>query len=248
MNKRIDLTKLGGYPLAQEDLDWLQQSYRGAFAAMADLIGDKVIIAGMAESGGTVSAGWISMGSELVPFAGGAIGAGQFIIEETKTSLTFQDGITKEVIIERVARFSTPGVYNYADLKRIGTLKNLFTAGMIIIWSGAVNAVPTGWALCDGTNGTPNLSGKFIVGYDAADVDYNTIGKPGGEKRHTLTIDEMPPHNHSMVNSNSDNGSGKPATGNDTAEGAALITSSTGGGQAHENRPPYYTLAYIIKK
>lgn len=36
--------------------------------------------------------------------------------------------------------------------------------GTIVIWSGAADAIPSGWALCDGTNGTPNLSGRFVFG------------------------------------------------------------------------------------
>ncbi len=148
MNKRIDFTKLGGYPLAQEDIDWLQQSYQGAFAAMAGLIGDKVIISGMVEAGGNVSAGWISINNELLPFTAGAIGTGEFIIEETKTPLTFFDGGIKEVIIQRVARFSAGGPYAYADLVRIGTLKAfkaLFDAHVI-----AYNAHTHAWAAITG--------------------------------------------------------------------------------------------------
>jgi hypothetical protein len=35
---------------------------------------------------------------------------------------------------------------------------------IIVIWSGAIVDIPTGWALCDGNNGTPNLVGKFLIG------------------------------------------------------------------------------------
>jgi len=51
--------------------------------------------------------------------------------------------------------------------------------GAIIMWSGNPKALPVGWALCDGQNGTPDLSGRFVVGYDAADADYNTTNKVG---------------------------------------------------------------------
>lgn len=45
-------------------------------------------------------------------------------------------------------------------------------AGMILIWSGAVVDIPTGWALCDGNNGTPDLRGKVVIGAGGAwDVD-----------------------------------------------------------------------------
>jgi hypothetical protein len=123
MNRRINFTNLGGYPLAQEDLDWMQTSYRNAFAGLAVLVGDKVIISGVVEAGGIVTNGWISMNGELLPFIGGAIAGGTFIIDEAAASLVFNDGTNNNVLFERVARFSTGGGYNYIDLVRLDSLK-----------------------------------------------------------------------------------------------------------------------------
>lgn len=61
--------------------------------------------------------------------------------------------------------------------------------GGIIIWSGASNAVPDGWALCDGTNGTPDLRGRFVLG----ESDDHDIGEIGGSEEVTLTAD-IPPY------------------------------------------------------
>jgi microcystin-dependent protein len=118
------------------------------------------------------------------------------------------------------------------------------------MWSGAIVNIPSGWALCDGTNGTPNLSGKFIVGYDAGDADYSEMLNAGGEKKHVLSVNEMPSHTHpSGIKSNSQDYVDGSASPNNigTAGGASISTGSTGGGLAHENRPPYLTLAYIMK-
>ena len=49
--------------------------------------------------------------------------------------------------------------------------------GLISLWSGT--NIPQGWALCDGTQGTPNLSGRFVVGQSNAGGDYDTIGNTG---------------------------------------------------------------------
>lgn len=126
--------------------------------------------------------------------------------------------------------------------------------GAIMMWSGSINNIPIGYALCDGGNGTPDLRGRFIVGYDPSDEDYNGIGKIGGEKTHQLTENEMPRHNHdiSIAKGNEDcSGGGSSWQNNATTifyETSNLYkTESKGGNQAHENRPPYYVLAFIIK-
>jgi microcystin-dependent protein len=129
--------------------------------------------------------------------------------------------------------------------------------GCIILWSGAVNKIPEGWALCNGqTVGgqkTPNLSGRFVVGYDAGDGDYNAVGRTGGEKTHKLTIAEMPSHNHSITMWGGDidddwkQQNNLYLTHNKYNYNNNRTTDSAGGDLPHENRPPYYTLCYIMR-
>jgi microcystin-dependent protein len=73
--------------------------------------------------------------------------------------------------------------------------------GAIIIWSGAIDQMPDGWALCDGVERTlpdgskvtpPDLRDRFVVGAGSGYV----VGTTGGEATHTLTINEMPSHTH----------------------------------------------------
>lgn len=64
--------------------------------------------------------------------------------------------------------------------------------GLISIWYGAVDSIPDGWALCDGTNGTPDLRDRFVLG---AGSKYG-VGAKGGEEAVTLTVDQMPKHDH----------------------------------------------------
>ena len=70
-------------------------------------------------------------------------------------------------------------------------------AGVIVMWSGATNAIPSGWAICNGANGTPDLQGRFVVGYSASNGDYD-VGDTGGSDQQTLTTSHLPTHNHTI--------------------------------------------------
>ncbi len=64
--------------------------------------------------------------------------------------------------------------------------------GGIILWSGAANAIPAGWALCNGQNGTPNLENNFVIG---AGNNY-AVGATGGASSVTLSAGNIPDHRH----------------------------------------------------
>jgi microcystin-dependent protein len=137
--------------------------------------------------------------------------------------------------------------------------------GGIIMWSGSVANIPSGWALCDGANSTPDLRSRFVVGASGttgpSGLTRYTPGNTGGEEQHTLTIAEMPSHNHRPAGryiGDPDGGWDTEGDGNDYlslrwgnigsgADNATQVTSSTGGSQPHENRPPYYALAFIMR-
>lgn len=104
----------------------------------------------------------------------------------------------------------------------------------------------------DGYIGTWELygKGKVTVCIDTNDNDFNTIGKTSGEKEHTLTIDEMPNHNHGVFNKN-DSGPQNVTNGYAAQLGdsppfktyaATLNVSYAGGGQGHNNMPPYIVI------
>ena len=126
-----------------------------------------------------------------------------------------------------------------------------FVTGMIILWSGAANAIPTGFVLCNGSNNTPDLRGRFVVGYHDSNTDYD-VDDTGGSESVTLTVNQIPAHTHTHTKATHPSGSGPEQNQSGGPEdrtnfGDTGTTSSTGGGQSHENRPPYYALCYIMK-
>ena len=130
--------------------------------------------------------------------------------------------------------------------------------GLISLWSGSVGSIPTGWLLCDGTNGTPNLKDRFIVGAG----NLYSVGATGGSTdaivvshTHLATVTD-PGHNHS-VGGNFLNYGTASSTGvlvqtgtintSTSTTGISVTNASTGVSATNANLPPYYALAYIMK-
>lgn len=142
-------------------------------------------------------------------------------------------------------------------------------SGGIILWSGSTGSVPSGWYLCDGTNGTPDLRDRFIVG---AGNTY-AVNATGGSAdavvvthTHTATSTSVvtdPGHTHTSVGSGAPNGLGNgpaytsvtwgsgPQTIPSNTTGITVATTTTnanaGVSGTNANLPPYYALAYIQK-
>ena len=138
--------------------------------------------------------------------------------------------------------------------------------GVIQMYAGS--SAPSGWLICNGqaisrityaalyavigtTYGTgdgsttfnvPNLQGRVPIGVS----NTHTLGSTGGEETHTLTIAEMPSHNHS-VNPYGKTGNGDYFSSTSILGDRITYTHSTGGDQPHNNMQPYITLSYIIK-
>ena len=137
--------------------------------------------------------------------------------------------------------------------------------GMISLWYGSIGSVPLGWYLCDGTNGTPDLRDKFIVGAGSTYAVAATGGSADAivvSHNHTATsVVTDSGHSHFVgadVNQASGgigrNGvSGNPATGpqptSTATTGITVATTNTSAGVSgtNANLPPYYALAYVMK-
>lgn len=136
----------------------------------------------------------------------------------------------------------------YVDSKASGV-----PSGVIVMWSGAANAIPSGWLLCNGANGTPDLRNRFIVG---AGSSYG-VGATGGSETVTLTADQLAQHSHWVtvyqgVQRAGDSYGSYTVDANNSVNGLsgemANINGNINGNQPHENRPPYYALCFIMKQ
>ncbi len=148
-------------------------------------------------------------------------------------------------------------------------------SGMIVMWSGTIANIPSGWALCDGYNGTPNLLDRFITSVPNASTN---PGGTGGANSYSLSAAQLPAHTHTGSGTTSSDGahthtlpgyhlygnsgpipfynwsnnSYATSTNTTSSDGVhshtfSFTTSSTGSGAAIDNRPAYYALAFIMK-
>lgn len=138
-----------------------------------------------------------------------------------------------------------------------------FVSGMIMLWSGSSASIPSGWVLCNGSNSTPDLRDRFVIG---AGSTY-AVGATGGSANaivvsHTHTATDSG-HTHTYTtrrtnksggdtpyilsdpyNGENNNGDGTFNTNSGTAN---ISVSTTGSSGTNANLPPYYALCYIMK-
>jgi len=227
-----------------------------------------------------------------VPLAGGLIYTYQAGTSTPLATYTDNGGTTANanpIVLDSAGRvpyeiwmftgYSYKFVIQSATATSIQTLDNLYPilqnaptsapavpSGGIILWSGSTGSVPSGWYLCDGTNGTPDLRNSFIVG---AGNTY-AVGATGGSTdaivvshTHTATSTVTDPGHAHTANSfivftgagqtyGAGGGKMNSGTGTFTESAATGITvsttnASTGVSGTNANLPPYYALAYIQK-
>ena len=127
------------------------------------------------------------------------------------------------------------------------------------MWSGAANAIPTGYVLCDGQNSTPDLRNRFVIGAGdtfAVDATGGSANAVVVEHTHTLTD---PGHSHSYSRAESIvQGSAETSSqqqkhnidyGTNTTQSqfTGISVDSQGESGTDKNLPPYYALCYIMK-
>ena len=147
------------------------------------------------------------------------------------------------------------------------SLNQVIPTGVIVMWSGSIASIPSGWALCNGLNGTPDLRNQFVIG---ASVDVSGQSQTGvtGSNTKTGGLKDaiVVSHSHDITDNGHTHGyqfkGGNGASGVDqwngipgrlgnniaTASSSTGITiNSQGSSGTNQNLPPYYALAYIMK-
>jgi hypothetical protein len=181
----------------------------------------------------------------------------------TPSEIWMQTGYSYKFVIQTANAVTLQTLDNlYPILQSAPAVSSAFVAGMIIIWSGSLGSVPSGWVLCDGTNSTPDLRNRFIAG---AGSTY-AVGATGGSAdaivvthTHTATVTD-PGHVHQNILAPQPTGAGdgtpqsaqtsetqRSTTMASAVTGISVTNANAGTSGTNANLPPYYALAYIMK-
>lgn len=260
MNK-LEVNQVGGFPMTTRILDEIQKAH-AVFNSLGGLAGNFTIIAGCVTVGTTVGDGFVFINGEVFDFKGG-LAQTKVIIKEDVENLTFQNGNANPVIKTRYVTFGTGvGAINWGDFKRPIETKEIsgliqrivdlearplvgnIPIGLIAIWGQAANLIPAGW------EEYTELSGRFPIGF-SADADFDVVGKIGGAKSKTLSVSEMPEHDHAIGNSRRNTGGGSGGDENHPTSFAgtrAHITDKQGSGTAFSIMNPFRVVHFIKYK
>ena len=261
MNLANYLNGKNKYPLSTQALDFIQEQIKLIYR-ITDLYGENYILR-LPDSS---TDGLIVVNGELMPLriSSGCSTDAQYIkIEETQTDVNAIGELYSGLRIYRAAYYTNTAEDNFvaSDFQVVTKIEEVIRTlqsvssvpiGCIMMWSGSISAIPKDYALCDGENGTPDLRDRFIVG---AGSEYS-VGDTGGEATHLLLASEsgVALHSHEFqytmfdgTGFSAQNGSAGTVPTGTQAYNAYTENQEAPAQEAHENRPPYYALAYIMK-
>jgi hypothetical protein len=179
----------------------------------------------------------------------------------TPSEIWMQTGYSYKFVIQTSAAVTLQTLDNlYPILQAAPTATPSLPTGAIILWSGSLGSVPTGYVLCDGTNSTPDLRDRFVVG---AGSTYSVAATGGTADAivvthtHTATVTD-PGHLHIYNRGGTDTVSGggitiqtnsalPPQNTSTATTGISVTNANAGTSGTGQNLPPYYALAYIMK-
>ena len=171
-----------------------------------------------------------------------------------------ENGVLTTVELMQQLINNTTNIY-----ERVNVLQSLkgggVPVGAVMIWKGSYETIPDGFQLADGTNGTPDLRGKFVVGISASETDSN-LKETGGDTQHTQAmgaVTKATKHKHSVY-INSSVAYSSADSGGATSVGMVGHTHSwsgetatadehthTGTYAAADHLPPYTMYYYIAR-
>jgi hypothetical protein len=178
----------------------------------------------------------------------------------TPQEIWLQVGFSYKFILQTSAGVTLQTLDNlYPILQTSSATASPIPAGLIALWSGSIGSIPSGWALCNGSNGTPDLRDRFVI---AAGSTYS-VAQTGGTAdaivvTHTHSITD-PGHTHGGLYLDGNPGpsgfgptTSAPAQFSNpisipSASTGITATNSAGSSGTGANIPPYYALAYIMK-
>jgi hypothetical protein len=175
----------------------------------------------------------------------------------TPSEIWMQTGFSYKFVIQTSAAVTLQTLDNLYPILQSAPVvtPSSVPTGCILLWSGSLGSVPSGFVLCDGQNSTPDLRNSFIIGAGSTYAVASTGGSADSiVVSHTHSITD-PGHLHTGVNtfpggpntlqpgSQNFNASGSTAT----ATTGITATNSAGTSGTNANLPPYYALAYIMK-
>lgn len=219
-------------------------------------------------TGPTATAGTSNNQLATTAFVSTTVGTLGTMASQNAVSVAITGGAISNVIMSGLITAPTPanGTSNTQVATTAFVINNGVPSGGIIMWSGSIATIPSGWYLCNGSNGTPDLRDRFIVGSGGG----YAVGATGGSANatlvsHTHTANVVDPGHYHIsgvpMDYSSIGTSGIPVTFQKTgsslvgtspntynAQTGISVTNSTEGQSAtNANLPPYYALAYIMK-
>lgn len=196
------------------------------------------------------------------------------ILRLSNKTITSVDSIVGDVAGEVAATTTTiyitvadhtPDTINKVKLLTDAGISEVLPTGIITLWYGTVSNIPVGWTLCNGSNGTPDLRDKFVIGANQDDSGVaktnitGSLTQTGGTKdavvvSHTHAITD-PGHSHDIdheissgnVGADLAGGIGSGQTSTSEIATTGITADSTGTSGTNQNLPPYYALCYIMK-
>lgn len=164
--KKIDFSQLGGFPLTQSAMDFLQHSYNDVLAAVSQVAGDFVILSGLTQSSPNIyTDGWVTYNGNILYFVGG-IGQTNVVSNTATSSRTYADGTTKNVESTVTVSFTTGSGVPFANFVRLN-LQLLNTAVTAASAAAAASLTAANNALTAANTALTNANNALTIANQA---------------------------------------------------------------------------------